>query len=183
VHTGAGAINKQWPAASFAALIDLLTSDANAEILIIGGPDETAFAASVLKLVRRRTGVTTLVGRTSLSQLPAVLRACDLYVGNDSGPKHMAAALGVPTIGIHSGSVDAGEWGPVGPHALTVRRDVTCSPCYLARAADCHRALACLEGIGVRDVFEACVRMLALSSASIAAVAPCLDETLEHAAD
>jgi ADP-heptose:LPS heptosyltransferase/GT2 family glycosyltransferase len=183
VHTGAGAINKQWPAASFAALIDLLISDAGAEIMIIGGPDETAFAASVLKLVRRRSDVTNLVGRTSLSKLPAVLRASDLYVGNDSGPKHMAAALGVPTIGIHSGSVDAGEWGPVGPHALTIRRDVTCSPCYLARAADCHRALACLEGIGVRDVFAACQRMLALCSPRVAAIAPHVDEALEQAAD
>jgi ADP-heptose:LPS heptosyltransferase/GT2 family glycosyltransferase len=162
LHTGAGAINKQWPAASFAGLIDLLAGEAGASILIIGGPDEAAFAQGVVRQARRGAAVASLVGKTGLRDLPAVLRAADLYVGNDSGPKHMAAALGVPTIGIHSGSVDAGEWGAMGENALTIRRDMTCSPCYLAHAADCHRGLACLDGIRVGDVFRACLRLLAL---------------------
>jgi ADP-heptose:LPS heptosyltransferase len=144
--------------------------------MIIGGPEEAAFARDVIRRVRRRAAVVNLVGRTALRELPMVLRAADLYVGNDSGPKHIAAALGVPTIGIHSGSVDAGEWGAAGPHALTIRRDVTCSPCYLARAEDCHRGLACLDGIRVGDVFRACVRMLALS-------APARDDPEETLAD
>jgi ADP-heptose:LPS heptosyltransferase/GT2 family glycosyltransferase len=166
MHTGAGSLNKQWPAASFAALIDLLAAAAErpqAAIMIIGGPEEAAFARDVIGRVRRQAAVIDLVGRTALRDLPAVLRAADLYVGNDSGPKHLAAALGVPTIGIHSGSVDAGEWGAVGPHALTIRRDMTCSPCYLARAEDCHRGLACLDGVRVGEVYRACRRLLALS--------------------
>jgi ADP-heptose:LPS heptosyltransferase len=162
VHTGAGAANKQWPAASFAGLIDLLVGLEGVNALIIGGPDEADFAATVMQHVRRPEHVFSLVGRTSLRELPVVLRACQLYVGNDSGPKHMAAALGVPTIGIHSGSVDAGEWGPMGPLTLTLRRDMTCGPCYIASAADCPRALACLTGITVGDVFRACRRMLLL---------------------
>jgi ADP-heptose:LPS heptosyltransferase/GT2 family glycosyltransferase len=182
VHTGAGSVNKQWPAASFAGLIDLLAGEANAEIMIIGGPDESAFAQSVIKLARRRDAVKNLVGRTGLRDLPSVLRAADLYVGNDSGPKHIAAATGVPTIGIHSGSVDSGEWGAVGPHALTIRRDMTCSPCYLARVADCHRGLACLDGIRVRDVFAACLRMLALA-APLPAHATRPEPATRHAAE
>jgi ADP-heptose:LPS heptosyltransferase/GT2 family glycosyltransferase len=162
VHTGAGAVNKQWPAASFAGLIDLLAGEAAAQILIIGGPDEASFAQSVIKQVRRRQAVSNLVGQTGLRDLPLVLRAADLYIGNDSGPKHIAAALGVPTIGVHSGSVDAGEWGALGPFGLTIRRDMTCSPCYLAHAADCPRALACLTGISVSHVYQACRHMLAL---------------------
>ncbi len=164
VHTGAGALNKQWPAASFAGLIDLLAGQAGAAILMIGTPEEAAFASTVIGLLRRPAAVTSLVSKTGLHDLPAVLGSADLYVGNDSGPKHLAAALGVPTIGIHSGSVDAGEWGAVGPHALTIRRDMTCSPCYLARASDCHRGLFCLSGIRVSDVFEACLRMLNINS-------------------
>ena len=116
VHTGAGAVNKQWPAASFAALIDLLAGT-GAVVVVIGGPDERAFAAGVLRMVRRRAAIASLVGRTSLRALPDILAGCDLYVGNDSGPKHIAASLGVPTIGIHGGSVDAGEWGAMGPRA------------------------------------------------------------------
>ena len=166
VHTGAGALNKQWPAASFTALIDLL-ADEGVRVAVIGGPGEAAFAHGVVARAKRRQAVVNLVGRTGLADLPGVLAAADLYVGNDSGPKHIAAALGVPTIGIHGGSVDGVEWGAVGPYALTIRRDMTCSPCYLARAADCPRGLACLDGIRVGDVFAACMRMLALRLAPL----------------
>jgi ADP-heptose:LPS heptosyltransferase len=169
VHTGAGALNKQWPAAYFSGLIDLLIGQEGVNVVVIGGPDEQEFAQRVIDGAQRSSSVFSLVGKTSLRDLPNVLRACDLYVGNDSGPKHMAASLGVPTIGIHSGSVDAGEWGPLGPHTVTIRRDMTCSPCYLARASDCHRSLACLTGIKVGDVYRACQRMLTLSRSAGAA--------------
>lgn len=162
VHTGAGAVNKQWPAKSFAGLIDLLVGTLPVNVMIIGGPDEAAFAAEVMADVRRPEQVFSLVGKTTLKTLPKALLSCDLYVGNDSGPKHMAAALGVPTIGIHSGSVDAGEWGPMGETTLTIRRDMTCGPCYIAYAEDCPRSMACLHGIAVGDVYRACRRMLAL---------------------
>jgi ADP-heptose:LPS heptosyltransferase len=129
---------------------------------MVGGPDEVAVAEKVLEDVLHKERVFMLVGKTSLRDLPKVLRACDLYVGNDSGPKHMAAAIGVPTIGIHSGSVDAGEWGPMGPAALALRRDMTCSPCYLSRLSDCHRNLACMRGLKPGDVHRACQKLLGL---------------------
>jgi len=165
VHTGAGAANKQWPAASFAGLIDLLVGALAVHVLIIGGPDEAAFAERVMADVRGPERVFSAIGKTTLRTLPLALLSCELYVGNDSGPKHMAASLGVPTIGIHSGSVDAGEWGPMGVSTLTLRRDMTCGPCYIAHAEDCPRALACLRGITVGEVFRACQRMLALRPA------------------
>jgi len=163
VHPGAGNENKQWPNQHFAGLIDLLIEGQDASIVMIGGPDEVSVAESVLADVRRKERVHMLVGKTRLADLPHVLSACELYVGNDSGPKHMAAALGVPTIGIHSGTVDAMEWGPVGPAAVALRRDMSCSPCYLSRIADCHRNLACLRGLKPGDVYRACERMLALA--------------------
>lgn len=164
VHPGAGNENKQWPPASFAGLIDLLVENDHANIVMIGGPDEVAVAEQVLADVVHKDRVFMLVGRTSLRELPKVLRACELYVGNDSGPKHMAAAIGVPTIGIHSGTVDAGEWGPMGPAALAIRRDMTCSPCYLSRISDCHRNLACMRGLKPGDVHRAAQRLLTLSA-------------------
>ncbi len=111
----------------------------------------------VLDQVVHRDAVVSLVGKTPLRQLPALLRACALYVGNNSGPKHIAAALGVPTIGIHSGVVDAIEWGPIGERAVALRRNMTCSPCYLARQEDCPRSFACMRGlepIAVQEVSE-----------------------------
>jgi hypothetical protein len=53
----------------------------------------------------------------------------------------------VPTIGIHSGVVDAIEWGPIGKRAVALRRNMTCSPCYLARMEDCPRNYACMRGL------------------------------------
>jgi hypothetical protein len=102
-------------------------------------------AVALMQSLLHPAAVGSVVGQASLAELPRVLSACALYIGNDSGPKHIAAALGVPTIGIHSGVVDAIEWGPVGRRALALRRNMTCSPCYLANADDCPRALACLR--------------------------------------
>ncbi len=90
-----------------------------------------------------------------------MLQACALYVGNNSGPKHIAAALGVPTIGIHSGVVDAIEWGPVGRRAVAVRRNMSCSPCYLARMEDCPRGFACMNGLEPTAVQQVAELLLA----------------------
>ncbi|MGH7052966.1 MAG: glycosyltransferase family 9 protein, partial [Stellaceae bacterium] len=97
-----------------------------------------------------------------LENLPDLLRRCALFVGNNSGPHHLAAGLGVPTIGIHSGLVDAREWGPVGPHAIALQRDMECGPCYLPSPDHCPRALACLTGLRPGDVHRACRKLLAL---------------------
>jgi ADP-heptose:LPS heptosyltransferase len=89
-----------------------------------------------------------------------LLQACALYVGNNSGPKHIAAALGVPTIGIHSGVVDAIEWGPIGQRSVAVRRNMSCSPCYLARLEDCPRGFACMNGLEPMAVQEVAEQLL-----------------------
>src|SRR5262249_51383465 len=103
VHPGAGNITKQWPPEYYAALIDLLTEQDGVNVLLIGSPDEEELAAGVLQQVQHADRVASLAGQTALTALPGILRACQLYIGNDSGPKHIAAAIGVPTLGIHSG--------------------------------------------------------------------------------
>ena len=145
---------RQWPAEHFASLIDLLVEKNAVNAVLIGGAEEAELAEEVLDQVANRDAVVSVVGKTPLRQLPDLLRACALYVGNNSGPKHIAAALGVPTIGIHSGVVDAIEWGPIGKRAVAVRRNMTCSPCYLARLEDCPRGFACMRGLEPTSVQE-----------------------------
>ena len=128
---------------------------------LIGGRDEAELAEEVLRLVVHRQNVVSLVGRTSLGELRGLLRACALYLGNNSGPKHIAAALGVPTIGIHSGVVDAAEWAPVGPRAIAVQKNMICSPCYLVKPDECVRDLACLKRLEPGVVHRYCQMMLA----------------------
>jgi len=161
VHPGVGAIMRQWPPEYFAAVIDLLIERHHVNVALIGGRDEAELAEEVLGRVANRKGVMSLAGRTSLAELTGLLRACSLYLGNNSGPKHIAAALGVPTIGIHSGVVDATEWGPVGPRAIALQRSMICSPCYLVKPEDCVRDMACLKRLEPSVVYQYCEMMLA----------------------
>jgi ADP-heptose:LPS heptosyltransferase len=160
VHPGVGSAMRQWPPRHFAQLIDMFVANCGVSVVLIGGPDEQDIAEQILASVAEPATVCSLVGRVRLTDLPAVIAACELFVGNDSGPKHMAAALGVPTIGIHSGSVDATEWAPLGKRAVAIRRKMTCSPCYLVSPEDCHRRLECLTGLEPAVVFAACMRYL-----------------------
>ena len=161
IHPGAGNITKQWPEEHFSALIDLLIERNAVNVLLVGGPDEVEIADALMAGVLHPESVGSMAGQTSLVVLPKLLAACVLYIGNDSGPKHIAAAMGLATIGIHSGVVDAAEWGPVGDRAVALRRNMTCSPCYLAVAADCPRGLACLRGLEATHVHNLAEMMLA----------------------
>jgi O-antigen biosynthesis protein len=111
VHPGVGSAIRQWPAKHFSALIDLLATSYDVEILLIGSGDEIAIAEEVLAQVQHSDVVRSLVGEVSLRDLPDLLASVDLFVGNNSGPKHLAAGLGVPTVGIHSGTVHQKKYG------------------------------------------------------------------------
>lgn len=161
VHPGVGNAMRQWPPEHFASLVDLLIEKNAVNVVLVGGPEETELTNGVLGQVLHRQSVASLAGKTTLRQLAELLRACALYIGNNSGPKHIAAAMGVPTIGIHSGVVDAIEWGPIGRRAVAVRRNMTCSPCYLARQEDCPRSFACMRGLEPMAVHEIAETFLA----------------------
>jgi ADP-heptose:LPS heptosyltransferase len=162
VHAGVGNPVRQWPAASYAALIDLLVAEEGMHAVLVGGGEEQAIAQDVLARVTAKDAVVSLVGSVKLADLAPVMRACSIFVGNNSGPKHIAAASGVPTVGVHSAVVDAEEWAPLGGAAMALQRRVICGPCYLEFASDCPRGMACLTGIRPRDVLAQCRRALAL---------------------
>lgn len=156
IHPGAGAAIKQWPAERFAALIDLLAAEDGMRCLLIGSREDSGLAEAILEKVATTEAARSLAGRVPLADLPLALQGCDLLVGNNSGPQHLAAALGIATVNVHSGVIDPHEWGPIGPHAVTVRRAVSCSPCYLTDADRCHRGVACLEMLAPVEVLRAC---------------------------
>jgi ADP-heptose:LPS heptosyltransferase/GT2 family glycosyltransferase len=160
VHPGAGNNTKQWPAEHFSALIDLLTERDGVNVILVGSPDEAELAECLLETVLHPERVVSVAGKTSLIELGTLLRACALCIGNDSGPKHISAALGVPTLGVHSGVVDAIEWAPLGLTAVALRRNMACSPCYLANAEDCPRNLACLRFLEPSFVHQAAQMLL-----------------------
>lgn len=162
VHPTAGNDMKQWPLEFFAAVIDQLVDADNARVVLIGAPGEEQTATDIIARVARPKSVTSVVGKLPLGDVPALLAQASLFLGNDSGPKHIAAGLGVPTVGVHSGTVDPREWGPVGPRAVAVAREVVCTPCYLSVPEDCHRGLACMRQLSPELVYRACKRLLLL---------------------
>jgi len=92
-----------------------------------------------------------LAGRTSLAELMALVARCQLVVTNDSGPMHLAAALGVPQVAIF-GSSSPEATGPWSPAARVVRQSVACSPCFRRR---CPIDFRCMERVTVEQVLEA----------------------------
>jgi O-antigen biosynthesis protein len=162
VHPAAGDEIRRWPSAYFAELIDLLVERDGVQVAIIGVSGDKDIAISVMRTIRDRNRVSNLVGMLDFSDLVGLLSVSALFVGNNSGPKHLAAGLGVPTIGIHSANVDPREWGPLGPRAVAVWRHVHCSLCQFSRPEECDRNLACLTGIRPGDVYPVCKRFLAM---------------------
>jgi ADP-heptose:LPS heptosyltransferase/GT2 family glycosyltransferase len=174
IHPGAGNEMKQWPADYFAALICRLIAGDSLNVALIGGGDDRDIVDQIVKKVAAPKRVVSLVGRLKLAELPNFLRACRLFIGNDSGPKHIASAVGIPTIAIHGGTVDAREWGPVGPFSIAVLHDVACSPCFLNRLSDCPRDLACLRELSPHDVYRVAGQLLAgeLPSGAVVGTTP-----------
>ena len=145
IYPGADSTIKQWPMEYFVALIDLLIERDGVNVLLIGDPDEQELVETLANNVQRGDRVASMTGQMPPAELRRILAGCALHIGNEGGPTYIAAAQGVPTIGIHSGVEDAIERGPIGRRAVALRRDMTCSPCYLSKAEDCPRGLACLR--------------------------------------
>jgi len=160
IHPGVGTQTRQWPVRHFAALIDLLISNHDLDVALVGGADEADIAREVLDNVKHKEAVHSLIGKTKLADLPALLSSAALFVGNNSGPNHIAAGLGVPTVGVYSGTVDARQWGAIGPNAVAVQRRMHCSPCYFATVDQCPRNMACVTELHPSAVYEVCKKLL-----------------------
>lgn len=148
---------KEWPPGYYAKLIDLIGEGYGAESLLIGGPNErgrcTAIAAKV------RSPVIVAAGETSIGELIALISLCAGFAGNDSGAMHLAAALGIPTVGIF-GSTNPERTGPRGAKIAVIYHRIECSPC-LARTCR-YGHYNCLRGITAAEVAEMLVRLGAL---------------------
>lgn len=128
---------KRWPIPYWARLADRLIAEDDCNLIFTGAPDDLPLIAAITQRMRERPY--NLAGKTSLSQLAAVLQTTDLLITGDSGPMHIAAAVGTALIAIH-GPTDPALSGPVSPHATILRDPIWCSPCYKARGApaDCR---------------------------------------------
>jgi len=145
--------SKRWPLPYWATLIDKLIREQDAQVILTGTFADLPLIESVLHQMQEQA--INLAGKTSLPQLVALLQRANLVISGDSGPMHIAAAVGTPLIAIH-GPTDPALSGPVSPTATVLRSGIWCSPCYNARdTADCRFfTTQCMKNILPSQVFK-----------------------------
>ena len=160
VHPGAtNSRAKIWSASRYAEVAREMAAREDAQIVVLGGEAEAALAAEVLSGLPDGSKL-SLHGRTSLGELMGVLTKLCVFLTNDSGPMHLASALGVSTVAVF-GPTDSRETGPLGEHARVVREAVDCSPCAYRDCPIDHR---CMERVSVDRVVGEAAALLAASS-------------------
>jgi lipopolysaccharide heptosyltransferase I len=156
IHAGTSpkTLYKRWLPDQYAQLADRLVRELKATVLFTWGPGELDW----VKRIQKRMKESSVLGphTLSLTQLGEFYRHCDLYVGGDTGPMHIASLMGIPVVAIY-GPTDPVLNEPFGPHKKVVK-DVGCNPC---RDRSCKR-LKCLEEITIDDVFKATREVLSM---------------------
>ena len=155
-------MNKRWPAEYFARLVnELSAAHHGVRFAIFGGTDDRALGESICRALPDRC--LDLTGRTSLGEMVEWLRRCELMVTNDTGPMHIAAALGKPVIGLF-GPTDPRRTGPYGQLERALRHPLPCAPCMKDTCANAH-PLECLRAIQPQIVASRVAALLAAPQA------------------
>lgn len=148
---------KQWPLNGFIELGHWLKATYNARLLVVGGPGEEDLVSGIENEIEGN--VINVVGKTTLRQMAALLKYCRLYVGNDTSPLHIAAAMGVPVVAIFGSSCHH-RFGPWGDGQKVLFKQLQCGPCsgmpHIDRCSQCiFDTPHCIAGITVEEVKEA----------------------------
>jgi heptosyltransferase-2 len=159
LHPGSVWPTKRWFPERFARLAARLHREAGARVMLVGGPGDRELAASIAE----RSGVEVLnwVGETTLPELIAAAKRWGLLVTNDSGPMHVAAAHGVPTLAIFGPTTRELGFFPYGEGHRVLEANLACRPCGLHGSKACPEGhFLCMELIGVDAAFQNAVEML-----------------------
>ncbi|MGB2705738.1 MAG: lipopolysaccharide heptosyltransferase II [Candidatus Omnitrophota bacterium] len=158
VNPGASCPSKRWPPGNFAALCDALVGKYKARILIVSDKANKEFANAVTRDMKYEP--VNLAGRTTVGELAALLSKCSLFISNDSGPVHIACAVGMPVISIF-GRKDPGlsprRWAPTGEKSAVFHKDVGCEICL---AHNCKINFKCLKAVTPQEVLKAAEKLL-----------------------
>ncbi len=154
LHPAARYGNKTWPLERFAEVADWL-SEQGIRVVLIGGQQDMLLGQQILNRTTHKPE--NLMGKTSLSQLVAIMKQSQLLIGNDGGPMHMAAAVGCPVVGLF-GPTDPAVWGPRGTKVRVIYKGVDCEKCFYT---ECTRGTeSCMRQISVAEVCQAALSLL-----------------------
>ncbi|MDI6889925.1 MAG: lipopolysaccharide heptosyltransferase II [Thermodesulfovibrionales bacterium] len=166
---------KRWFPERFAEVTNWFIKDTNGSVVIFGGRNEVDIAQEIEYLFRRQQsnktlpphpplnkggqegGVLNLTGKTSLRELTSLISECDVFVTNDSGPLHIACAVGTPLVAIF-GSTDPKLTGPVGYSNVVMSPNLSCSPCFERTCKS--NDMRCMYAITSDDVYYGIKKLL-----------------------
>lgn len=163
IHAGSGGFSlaRRWDTASFAQVADALASEYDAQIVLVGTPNDDA--ATVAGHMQQPS--VDLSGKTTLTELADIIRSADLYIGADSGVMHIAAAVATPIVALF-GPSNADAWRPWSPagKVIVLRSNPRCSPCsYVAHSVGAREgcpARTCMRLIEPEHVIDAARQIL-----------------------
>ena len=159
VAPGASHGPKRWPAERFARVADHMARFRDMRVLLLGSEADRSVTGEVANAMGRPAVDWT--GATDLALLPAAVQRCALLVSNDSGPMHVATAVGTPVIGVFGATHPRLGFAPVGPADTAVTLDLPCSPCSLHGNRACRfRTHACMEDLDPRRVIAEAERRI-----------------------
>ncbi|HEY4817179.1 MAG TPA: lipopolysaccharide heptosyltransferase II [Candidatus Acidoferrum sp.] len=164
IAIGAGASYgsaKCWPPDRFADFVNHFRGHTDAEVILFGTPSEHTVSDAIAAGIKGPS--ISLVGKTAIADLPALLARCHLFVGNDSGAMHVAAAVGLPVVAIF-GPTDPHGTAPITPRCTVVREKPYCSPCFLRRCPIDHRCMTSITPESVEAAARASLRATEVAS-------------------
>lgn len=154
-------VTKNWPARCYAELCARLQQRVGGTLFLMGGPDDRGVCDDLARSVG--PGAVNLAGTCSLVETGSLLRGVDLVISNDSGPIHMAAALGIPVLALF-GPTNPKRTGPYGSRHRVIVADPPCEPCL---SRDCRRKdIRCMNDIPVDTVEQQALVMLSGADAA-----------------
>ena len=163
VHPGASAASRRYPPALHAEALDLLAPAVDCPLLLTGDPGERALTREVASLMRpaTRAQCVDLAGELTLAEFIALIESASLLIANNSGPVHLAAALGTPVVDLYA--LTNPQHTPWMTPNRVLYRDVECRWCYRGECPEGHHA--CLRGVPPADVAQAARELLGASGA------------------
>jgi ADP-heptose:LPS heptosyltransferase len=157
VNAGDTFLERRWPSYRFVELISTLAKTQDYFFVLTGISTEREYVEEIINRTIEPSRCFNAAGLLTISELGALLQMCQLMISNDSGPLHLAASLGVATIGLF-GPESPDFYGPLGPHAISIYKRISCSPCmnvYNAKTFRCPYGAKCMKNIETNDVVDA----------------------------
>ncbi len=154
---------KRWPLDRYRELARRLVQELDAEVLLVGGPDDAALNTQLLEGLDVPEGsVKNIAGKTSFGELAAQLERCALFIGNDSSPMHLAAAVGIPVIAIF-GPTSPQEYGPYpldDPKHIALWHPSSAQPCFFMGKMQTGEQCTCIESVTFDEVWHAVQQLI-----------------------